>query len=556
MPRGEPAPSPLVLAELYDSGDAAFLRPLLAYRGNLAPYQSLIERWKRDRSNWARRTRMDFALRRDDAPRLIFKRLFKQAWHDADHELMGAFMLACDRMIRRKRRMSYRFSARLVERIEVLRVTGSAPWQTFSRPTRHYLRRRVWRYFRRLGFREPTGYVAAVSAALVRYTDDDVRSGEALLDNWGLMHACFGKSPALAFDARHTNVRAGASLAQLDAAPMFEKLWAADAKPLMALLLTAQCRPVRVWATQLLKRLHAAALATIEPAVLLSLLDHADPDVASFGASILADAESARSFSVDTWIALLGTRNPTVAAAIVEAFRRHVDPSRLTFAQTVALAKQRPTPVALLGTDLLESRPITPADHDTLARLAGAECDAIGTRAAVLVMRHLNMLGAYRLDAITALFDSPLRSMRHGAFDSLADDSPGAADPALWARLFESPYDDVRGELVDRLRARQSIPGASADSLASLWQGVLLNIHRGGRAKLSALRQISDRMTRSPDEARTLLPVLAVAMRSVRAPEQRHGLAALVAAVERVPALAEDVSRHFPELSLERGEAA
>lgn len=548
--------SPTIITELYESGDPSFLDRIIEYRANLALLKGLIDRWKKDRSDFARQAKFTFALHHDEVPRLVFKRLFKQAWHDRDHELMGAFLLACDRVVRRRRRMKYQFSTGLVERVEVLRAPPINDSQSFSLATRVYLRRRAWRYFRRLGFQQPAEYVPAVAAALVRYEDDDLRSGEALLDSWGLMHACFGKSTAIRFDARHTNIRADSSLAQLDAAPMFERLWAADAKPLFDLLLRAKCRPVRVWSIQLLRRLHADALRTIDGATLLKLLDHADPDVSAFGAAILGDADAARAFSVETWLALLGTRNPAVASTIVEAFRKHVDPARLTLAQAVSLALMLPVPVASLGVEIIEARPSSAADHDEIARLAGCACEAVGERVAAVVMRHLNVAGSYRLDAITALFDSRLRSVRTGAFKSLSDESPAAVDPALWARLFESPDDDVRIALVNRLRARDAIPGASADALASLWRGVLLNIHRGGRAKLVALRQISDHIVKSPEDAARLLPVLAVAMRSVRGPEARHGLAAIVSAVDRVPSLSGAVAQHFPELSLELVEAA
>ena len=59
----------------------------------------------------------------------------------------------------------------------------------------------------------------------------------------------------------------------------------------------------------------------------------------------------------------------------------------------------------------------------------------------------------------------------------------------MTAAGWESPYDDVRAFLVDRLKARETLPGADADALAHLWRTVLLNIHRGGRAKVSALKQ-------------------------------------------------------------------
>ena len=64
----------------------------------------------------------------------------------------------------------------------------------FSVATRQYLRRRAWRYFRRMGKNSPERYIAAISRGLVRYTDEDVSDGLALIDNWGLTHALFHRS--------------------------------------------------------------------------------------------------------------------------------------------------------------------------------------------------------------------------------------------------------------------------------------------------------------------------------------------------------------------------
>jgi hypothetical protein len=560
-----PAPqrpiSPLIFAELFEAGEGdEFLERLIAYPGDLKPLLPLVERWKRDPRPWARRTRLAFAL--DSRPgrqhRPAFKRLFKQAWHARDHELMGAFMARLDRSLRRRRAKQYRYVNRTIETTETLRLAPSGRRSIFSTPTTHYLRRRAWRYFRRLGFREPAAYVPAVAAALVRYTDDDVRSGENLLDNWGLMHACFGRSDVLAFTARHTNVRAGRGLGEMQAAPMFERHWAVPtaAPALLGLVLDAGCRPVRVWAIQLLKRHHAAALAAVEADMMLRLIDHADADVAAFAAELLADATAAASLPVTTWLRLLATRNATVVQAVVDAFRRHVRFDRVTLAQAVELATHTATPVARLGLEILEGRTVrTDADRETIAGLAAARSSAAGEAVARFALRHLNAAGAYRVERVVAFFDSAVQAVRAGASAALDDDSPAAADPAFWAALLESPYDDVRAFLVERLKHRETLPGAGADALAHLWRTVLLNVHRGGRAKLSALKQVSDRVAREPAGAAALLPVLAVAIRSVRSPEARHGLAAIVAAVEREPALAADVARYLPELQFDEAGA-
>lgn len=560
MPGDRPI-SPLILAELYESGDGSFVEKIIEYRGNFKPLIGVIERWKKDNSPGSRQMKLAFIRdeRLTDGHRLVFKRLFKQAWHDRDHELMAAFMVRLDRSLRRHRRTRYQYINRTIETSEVLRLAPRDRRTMFSTPTKHYLRRRAWRYFRRLGFQAPAEYAPAVAIALVQYTDDDVRLGENLLDNWGLMHACFGKSPVLTFNARYTNLKTDQSLADLQAAPMFERLWSApeSAAILLTILLDASCRPVRVWAIQLLNRHHASSLASIDASLLLRLIDHPDGDVAAFAAELLNNATTVRSFTIAVWLRLLATRNPTVVAAVVEAFRKHVSLDRVTLAQAVEIASHAAAPVARLGLEILEARSLRgDADFAAVAQLAGARSSAWGEAIAKFAMAKLNVSGVYRLQQVVAFFDSNLPTMRAGAFAALDDTSPAGTDPAFWAALIESPYDDVRANLVQRLKHRQTLPGATGDTLAYLWTAVLLNIHRGGRAKLSALMQMSRQITLEPQSAAVLLPVLAVAIRSVRTPEARHGLAAVVTAVERIPALAGDVARYLPELDLTVSEAS
>ena len=102
---GEQNISPLILAELYDASDEAFVERLANFRGNFKPLVGVIEKWKKDKSAWARRMKIRFLtdVELNEQHRLVFKRLFKQAWHDGDHELMGVFMAVLDRAVRRRR---------------------------------------------------------------------------------------------------------------------------------------------------------------------------------------------------------------------------------------------------------------------------------------------------------------------------------------------------------------------------------------------------------------------------------------------------------------------
>ena len=60
--------------------------------------------------------------------------------------------------------------------------------------------------------------------------------------------------------------------------------------------------------------------------------------------------------------------------------------------------------------------------------------------------------------------------------------------------------------------------------------------------------QIVRRLEQRPDDAKDLLPILSVALRSLRGPEWRAGLTGVVQVVVRRPDLEGDVRAFFPEL--------
>jgi hypothetical protein len=107
---------------------------------------------------------------------------------------------------------------------------------------------------------------------------------------------------------------------------------------------------------------------------------------------------------------------------------------------------------------------------------------------------------------------------------------------------------EVRSEGVDSSRVERG--DLDAGLLRVLWASVLLNVHRGHRAKPVVVRQLVRRITTRPDELPRLLPLLAVALRSVRGPEWRAGLAAVVRLAEGDASTAGLVREAFPELQL------
>src|SRR5688572_30503546 len=83
-----------------------------------------------------------------------------------------------------------------------------------------------------------------------------------------------------------------------------------------------------------------------------------------------------------------------------------------------------------------------------------------------------------------------------------------------------------------------------------LWATVLLNVARGSKNKPAIVKQLLARLERSPGEAQLLLPLLGVALRSLRGPEFRAGLVGILQWVRRHPDRESAVAKLFPELRL------
>ena len=570
----------LLAEEYFASEHPAFVETLRLVHQPKA-IAALAERWKKDPRPWAREQTFAYFALPLNCPghQPIVKRLFKQAEENQDHELMAAFLVAFDRQVRREIRTKRRWDMQTRGAIEEERLvtprdviplkldrvarnpaTGeiislgvrvSKQAKLFTYCTRYYLRRRAWRYFRWLGYRDPATYLTAVVRALQAYEDADLQRGENILDSWGLLHACFGEHDALEFGATHVQLKEGRTLGELSPAPMFAEAWKkSEAAPvLLSLALQAHSRLVRLWAMQLFQREHASAAVSLE--TVLTLLEHDEADVQQFGAKLLEASPALATLPVASWLKLLQTKNEEALQRICDAFAKHVSGDRLNLSQSVELACVRPVPVARLGQRYLTTRAIhSIGDREQLAALAKTKCSAV---AGELTLWALGILGTkenYSCDQVIHFFDSGMEETRAGAWAWLVADSPALADPTLWSRLAETPHDDIRLCVIDFLQEQTTLPGTDAGKLENIWRTVLLGVHRGGRQKAKAIQQIAQAIVANPAQVETLLPVLAVAVRSVRGPEARAGLAAVVGLVTAQPQFAEAVQRHLPEMKI------
>src|SRR6266536_3687625 len=185
----------MMLAEEYFAAENDLFLETLRRVNQPRALAALADRWKKDPRPWARRQILVYFGQPLNCPghQPVVKHLFKHAEETGDHGLMAAFLVAFDRHVRReirtKRRWDFRTRTvdeeeRLVTPRDVIplklertsrnpatgevisfgvRTPGGA--KLFRYRTRYYLRRRAWRYFRRLGHRDPAGYLRAILPA-------------------------------------------------------------------------------------------------------------------------------------------------------------------------------------------------------------------------------------------------------------------------------------------------------------------------------------------------------------------------------------------------------
>jgi hypothetical protein len=238
---------------------------------------------------------------------------------------------------------------------------------------------------------------------------------------------------------------------------------------------------------------------------------------------------------------------------VCELAGRYVRPEQVTLEQAARLAGLRPLPVARLGLSWLMARAPRAGEADpTLLGLIEAGCVPLRPE----ILRWVRATLEPSRETILAFLDSRHADARAEGWNWFQSGVIAPDDEETWRRLLESPYDDVRLALVAELESRVGIvEGPSpveralgTDELRRLWAAVLLDVHRGSRARSPVVRQILRRLEARPHDAPSLLPLLGVALRSARGPERRAGLSAVVRLVERRAEVEPLVRSAFPEL--------
>jgi hypothetical protein len=542
------APSSLLLDETFEASDPRFLEELLRFTGEQR-LGAWAERLYTDGRPFARAALLgyiDDGCDRDHH-RALVKRLFKRAEAAGDDEVMAHFLVAFDRLSRREVREVQRWdwSTRQSHTAFVLaRLPLPGGHSRFSRETRLYLGRRAWRYFRRLGWKDPARYGRAIRLVLPLYRDEHLAKAENVLDAWGLVHALYHGASALDRNPGGVRLQAGRTLAELEPAPFAPQAWSDCQPELLALVEKAGSRTVRAWAIAWVRARYD--LTGLPIARVRAFLSSPHDEVQLFGAELLETASGLDRLSVAEWMELLKVENPAALPLVCELVARHVTPARLRVEDCVELGCSPAAPVAELGLRWLREKRDVPLP--AVLGLGEAAAPRVRADAVAWLVDRLRQSPEARPEHLRELVDARHADTRERALALMSEEPRFREAETLWAALPESPYDDVRAKLVAHLEER--LAALPPGSLRHLWVTSLLAVHRGGKAKPQVAHQIARRVVDQPHEAAELLPLLGIALRSLRQPEKRAALAALVRAAERRPALRAQIAERLPELAI------
>jgi hypothetical protein len=559
-PRSQPA-SDLLLDTYFVAGDDRFLDEVLrsASANKLA---NLAERWASDARPWAREMLLAYIDDGCDRPehKGLVKRLFKRIEKAGDDEAMAHFLVAFDTLPRRVLIKAWEYSTTRVLRADpnfierlVHHGTQTTTHPQFSRATRRYLARRTYRYFRNFARRncgtpDLPRYAKWLRHALALYRDESLATAAQLLDAWGLVHALYHYSPVLAIEPRGIHLADGKSLGELAPAPHFPDAWRGCFAELVDLLVTAKARTVRAWTAAWLRASYATELKTLTFGQVKALITSPHDELQVLGAELLGSLTGLETLAIAEWLELLAVENLEIIPAICDVVERHVTPARLPLAQCIDLACAKTAPVARLGLQWARGKRIDSADDlKAIMRLAKAGVATVRVDGTAWASEILRSHPKAQPEHLRDLCDAPHADAREQALTAVVAETK-LAPSSLWFALTESPYDDVRKVVV--ANATKWRAEAPKQTLRHVWTTAILAVNGGSATKRRVPRAIAERIASHPDEAAELLPILRLALRSVRPAERAAALTALARAAQASPTLRELAHELIPELTL------
>jgi hypothetical protein len=478
--------------------------------------------------------------------------------------------------------------------------------------TRHYMRRRAWRFLRRLARERPANYPYFAAEALIHYEQGNLE-GVRHRYRWKASDVWLGRDYHKWPDGKYhklesytvdealyrwlagnilhrNNPRLKRGKLRLltpddkfppiasDCAAAFPELWKRSPEPLLHVVVNAKYEPIRGWAIGRLKDDHAAALAALPNEAIASFLSSPHEAAALFGWHLLS-ARPPDAVNDDLVVAALCSAHPSVTARAAEFILWHRRKGWLPTAHWVVLAAGPHAGAAEFAAKWLRGRHAAELGWDELSRLLSAALPP-GRALAVEVLTARPELVRGRPEAFLAALDCPHDDVRPGLcrlIESAGLSAAGAFSlldlpyrdvseaarrliekhlvewntPEYLVYAAESPDDAVVRWTTDMVIRHLSTDAAGLRALTPFFRRVLYRINGGGPVKRRLLAFLRETVERFPDQAAVALPLLADFTRSTGKGEFAAALTAAVKlAVER-PDLGRRLRDELPGLTVE-----
>ncbi len=432
-------------------------------------------------------------------------------------------------------------------------------FQLFSVATRHYLRRRVWRYFRKLAETDPERYTRSVRQALILYRDEDFENGVSLLDRWCLMHVAFGLHPLLEARSNGWVFRESLNESQLEPYPAFESHWETDTESLALIAENAGSQLVRHWALAMLQKQGEQVREVLSFERIQAWLTHEDPVVAATGASWLPAVSGIDQINLKSWRTLINRVDESQLLSLATQIESRVNLRELSLEDAVELARMRPEHLARQGFQLLRERDIASHEWPAVLPVAQSASDPVRAEALAWLQEHLKQAeGLVEVDWVSDWLTCDHANTRAAGLAWFAAEPKAHHNPQIWERVVQRLDPDIVPGLVALLAGSASQGNAARSDLVAelplctllpVWSCVLEADPSGSyRLTERVISQVRRRVESHPEQVEPLVRLLALGVSSHALRVSRSAIVGLTRIRALRPDLASEIGTEVPEL--------
>src|SRR5262249_32443173 len=187
------------------------------------------------------------------------------------------------------------------------------------------------------------------------------------------------------------------------------------------------------------------------------LLAQPDATVAGLAVEVLRDLPDVSVLGVERLLGLVEAPSAETLEIVCGFLAARLGPDRVTLEQAVRLAASRPLPAAWLGlTWLQDKKPATEAECRAVVGLLEARAEPLRPEIVRWARGVLNASPHFQAQWVLEFLDSRHADVRAQGWQWLQAHPRLRDGVRIWQMLLESPYDDIRLQLVAALEGQLS----------------------------------------------------------------------------------------------------